>query len=305
MSSLISCNKREYKNIRRQQGSTWCIVAVVMAVLEVSGALADRYHPVNPALRSATVPNAEELKPQYWAQQAEQAIKARSTLAEPRGEARNVILFLGDGMSVPTLAAARIYSGQQRGATGEETELFFESFPTTGLLKVGDSACTATAYLCGVKTNSGCIGVSAAVNRGDCAAARVSANQVQSIGEWALADGRDVGLVTTARVTHASPSGMYAKVPERAWENDVAVKKAGHKNTTCPDIAYQLVHMNPGNKFKVILGGGRRNFLPVCVIDEEGFRGIRKDGQNLIEDWQQSKARLNATYKYIWNRDQL
>ena len=62
--------------------------------------------------------------------------------------AKNVILFLGDGMSVPTLTAARMYMG------GEEKSLSFEEFPHLGMSKtycvdyqVADSACTATGAL--------------------------------------------------------------------------------------------------------------------------------------------------------------
>lgn len=46
------------------------------------------------------------------------------------GVAKNVILFLGDGMSIPTLAATRVYYG------GEEMELSFERLPHTALSKV-------------------------------------------------------------------------------------------------------------------------------------------------------------------------
>jgi len=61
-------------------------------------------------------------------------------LARPEftGKAKNVILFLGDGLSIPTLAAARTYLGQLQGHTGEETVLSFEAFPHTGLSKVKD-----------------------------------------------------------------------------------------------------------------------------------------------------------------------
>lgn len=59
--------------------------------------------------------------------------------------------------------------------------------------QIPDSACTATAYLCGVKNNYGTIGISAAVSRNDCEAAQNPANQVESIADWALSDGRDVG----------------------------------------------------------------------------------------------------------------
>jgi Alkaline phosphatase len=44
--------------------------------------------------------------------------------------AKNVIMFLGDGMSFATVAAARMYLG------GEEQELSFEKFPHYGFSKV-------------------------------------------------------------------------------------------------------------------------------------------------------------------------
>lgn len=50
--------------------------------------------------------------------------------------ARNVILFIGDGMSIPTLAATRSYLGQKFGLVGEDIKLSFEEFPYTGLSKV-------------------------------------------------------------------------------------------------------------------------------------------------------------------------
>lgn len=50
--------------------------------------------------------------------------------------AKNVILFLGDGMSIPTLTASRIYLGQKHGTSGEQSRLSFEEFPHVGLSKV-------------------------------------------------------------------------------------------------------------------------------------------------------------------------
>lgn len=50
--------------------------------------------------------------------------------------AKNVIFFLGDGMSVPTVVAARTLMGQLEGKSGEESQLSFEKFPFVGLSKV-------------------------------------------------------------------------------------------------------------------------------------------------------------------------
>ena len=59
------------------------------------------------------------------------------------------------------------------------------------------------------------------------------------------------GVVTTTRITHASPAGVYAKVANRTWEHDAQVKQMGHDPTRCPDIAMQMINQHPGNKLKV------------------------------------------------------
>lgn len=53
-----------------------------------------------------------------------------------KSRAKNVIIFLGDGMGMTTVTAARIYKGQQKGKSGEEENLVFDEFPHTGLAKV-------------------------------------------------------------------------------------------------------------------------------------------------------------------------
>lgn len=79
---------------------------------------------------------SEETSSTFWNDRAQQ--KLRDHLAKKQYDkvAKNVIFFLGDGMSIPTLAAARIYLGQNRGQTGEESHLSFEKFPHVGLSKV-------------------------------------------------------------------------------------------------------------------------------------------------------------------------
>ena len=84
------------------------------------------------------------------------------------GRARNVIVFLGDGMSLTTVAAARILAGQRAGGPGEEHLLSWEHFPATAFSKTyntdaqtPDSAGTMTAIATGVKTHMGAIGVGA------------------------------------------------------------------------------------------------------------------------------------------------
>ena len=47
------------------------------------------------------------------------------------GKAKNVILFVGDGMSLTTVAAARILDGQRKGGPGEENRLSLGALPRT------------------------------------------------------------------------------------------------------------------------------------------------------------------------------
>ncbi|XP_059054727.1 membrane-bound alkaline phosphatase-like [Achroia grisella] len=259
-----------------------------------------------------TVKIQEEADPAFWLNEARLGIESRLSNTLNRNKARNVVLFLGDGMSLPTLAAARTLQGQREGRTGEESQLFFETFPTTGLSKTycvdaqtADSACTATAYLCGVKANRGTLGVTADVLRTNCTLVSPQ-HYVHSIAEWALADGRDAGIVTTTRVTHASPAGVYAHSAERDWESNADVLEDCPMTPNMPaDIAQQLVHSYPGTHLKVILGGGRREFLPVTVVDEEGTEGKRLDGRNLIDEWLEDKTARNVSHEYVWNRREL
>jgi alkaline phosphatase len=74
----------------------------------------------------------------YWRHQAQNTLRQKLARRLLTGKAKNVIMFLGDGLSIPTLAAARTYLGQSQGHTGEETVLSFEAFPHTGLSKVNN-----------------------------------------------------------------------------------------------------------------------------------------------------------------------
>ncbi|MDX2233073.1 MAG: alkaline phosphatase, partial [Hyphomonadaceae bacterium] len=83
--------------------------------------------------------------------------------------ARNVIIFVGDGMGVTTVTATRIFAGQRQGKDGESHTLAMDTFPHVALSRtyghdsqISDSAPTATALLSGVKTREGVIGLTSA-----------------------------------------------------------------------------------------------------------------------------------------------
>ncbi|XP_073529224.1 alkaline phosphatase, tissue-nonspecific isozyme-like [Phyllobates terribilis] len=213
-------------------------------------------------------------------------------------------MFLGDGMGVTTITAARIYQGQLAGRPGEENILEMEKFPHVALSKVynvdaqvPDSAGTGTAYLCGVKTNSGTLGVSAAANYGVCTSA--NGNEVESILHRAKLAGKSVGIVTTTRVQHASPAAAYSHSANREWYSDNEMTQ-NMINSGCKDIAYQLVH---NTEIDVILGGGRAYMNPKGTPDPEyptstSSQAVRKDGLNLINLWLNKREGS----KYVWNK---
>ncbi|XP_057666738.1 uncharacterized protein LOC130900250 [Diorhabda carinulata] len=247
-----------------------------------------------------------EKKKLHWNQQAVSTVKEKLLRKLNRNLAKNVILFLGDGMSIPTISATRVYIG------GEEKQLSFEKFPYAGFSKTycvdhqtADSACSATAYLGGVKANKATIGVSAAVSRKNCSAMKNPENQVDSIARLFQLNGKRTGLVTTTRVTHASPAGVFAHTAYRHWESDSDVLDSHENPKECQDIAHQLIFEATGKNLNVILGGGRKKFIPAYDRDEEGKRGERCDHLDLIREWGKQKDKAGAKYEYVWNKDQL
>ncbi|KAG7261330.1 hypothetical protein CRUP_035729 [Coryphaenoides rupestris] len=105
--------------------------------------------------------------------------------------------------------------------------------------QIPDSAATATAYLCGVKTNLNTIGVNAAARNGICRSQK--GNEVTSILKWAKDAGKAVGIVTTTRVQHATPATSYAHSASRKWYSDADLPAAA-KRDNCTDIASQLLN---------------------------------------------------------------
>lgn len=78
----------------------------------------------------------QEDHPTFWRENAQNTLRDQVLRNRNENIAKNVILFMGDGMSLATVAAARVYLGQQHGYRGDESSLSFEKFPYTGLSKV-------------------------------------------------------------------------------------------------------------------------------------------------------------------------
>ena len=232
----------------------------------------------------------------------------RTRVAERRSDARakNVILFVGDGMGISTVTAARILAGQLAGGNGEENLLSFETFPQLALSKTyntnqqtPDSAGTMTAMITGVKTLAGVLSVDGSVRRGDCASSLDAG--VPSLVELAEDAGFATGVVSTARVTHATPGATFSHTPERDWEVDTTMPAAALK-AGCEDIAAQFLSFDHGDGVDLLMGGGRAMFMPEAQDDPEYpfLAGRRADGRDLIAEWQAA----NPGAHYVWNAEQ-
>lgn len=253
----------------------------------------------------AAAPAPAEENAEQWFEDGAQAARDGAELRPVQRRARNVILFVGDGMGVSTVSAARILEGQIRGETGEENLLSFEKFPYLSLSKTystdgqtPDSAPTMSAMVTGIKTRQGVIGLTQEAVYGDCASA--DGREVVTLLELAEFLGLSTGVVSTARLTHATPAATYAHTPNRDWESDAELTDEAKANG-CKDIAAQLVDFPFGNGVEVALGGGRSYFLPNTAADPEdaGSTGRRKDGRNLPQEWD-----AQPRSAYVWNKTQ-
>ncbi len=241
-----------------------------------------------------------------WAQDGQAALAAAKKLLPNTQHAKNVILFLGDGMGISTITASRIFEGQQKGQEGERNQLAFEKLPYLSLSKTysanqqtPDSAPTMTAIVTGAKTNDGELSVNQSVTRAESSNAVIQANKLTTILEQAELSGRATGVVSTARVTHATPAATYAHTAERDWETNSQAKG------DVKDIAAQLIDNfgtgGIGDGLEVAMGGGRTNFMPNTQVDPEyhDIKGRRSDGRDLIAEFQNKFAA-----QYVWNKAQ-
>lgn len=238
-----------------------------------------------------------------WEKMGEETLAAAKQKTPDTGRAKNVILFIADGMDITTITAGRILAGQQEGKLGEEHVLAFETLPWTGLSKTyntnsqtPDSAGTATAMMTGHKTKMGVINVDQTVLHGDCEAGL--AKPLASIMKDADAAGARIGVVSTARLTHATPAAVYASSADRNWEADTDLPEGAEG---CTDIAAQLIEAAGQYPLDVALGGGRGNFLPADAADPEydDKTGKRGDGRNLTEEW----TALAKGNSFVWDKE--
>lgn len=256
--------------------------------------------------------NIEETE-EYWLQREAETLQRIEDDEPITGRAKNVILFIGDGMGVSTVTAARILAGQQLGLKGggEEHQLAMDKLPWSAFSKTysvnqqtSDSAPTATAILHGVKTKDGIIGLGPSVIPDNYKSVNAQ-NRVPSILHVAKRLGKAAGIVTTTTLTHATPGSTYAYAPSRSWESDANIYSESRAAyyAAYPDIARQLIEFSDSQQLPqidVALGGGWHKFLPKRA-DKDEPTGERLDNRDLTKEWTQRFE--NA--KYVNNRKDL
>lgn len=181
------------------------------------------------------------------------------------GIAKNLILFIGDGMGISTITAGRIFDGQSQGKPGEEHSLAFEDFENVAMIKtynydaqVPDSAGTATAMMSGYKARIGTLNVPP----NDLLAGCGDRPAPPTLARRAADKGLAVGIVSTTRITHATPAAVFSHVANRDWEADTDVQDNASASG-CRSIAAQLV--DPSTPVNLALGGGAKEFTDAQI----------------------------------------
>ncbi len=158
------------------------------------------------------------------------------------GQARNVILFLGDAGGIPTLNIASIYQ------YGHPQELFVQQMPNMGLMDtsaadnwVTDSAAGMSAIVTGQKTNNGVISQSSAAVRG-----KRDGEILETILEHAEQRGLSTGVVSNMNITDATTAACYAHANDRSASGPIFA---------------QIFSPRFGDGVDVVIGAGRNSVL--------------------------------------------
>ena len=225
----------------------------------------------------------------------------------PKRHAAHLILFIGEGLDVSAIAAARARKLTRAADGGPQTRLSFEAFPATAIVKTDsdrsqgrESTGSMTTIMTGARVRRASIGMDDTVGRGQCHGAQT--HMLASLLEQAKDAGLAAGIVTTARVTRAVPAAAYAHVSDRDWEVDSRMPALALQEG-CLDIARQLVEFDHRGGLDVAFGGGRLAFITADEADpqEPIRRGVRGDGRDLIAAWRSR----NPSGLYVWTAAQL
>ena len=197
---------------------------------------------------------------------------AQSNSAPNPTKARNVILFIGDGMGDSEITIARNYHIGAAGRlemdalphTGSVTTYSLQEKDPTKPNYVTDSAAGGTAWATGMKTSNGRISTAASTNA-----------VLKTIVEMAQARGMRIGNVTTAELVDATPAVLASHISYRRCYGPKEMARCDKERKSqggLGSIAEQLVD----HKLDVMLGGGRKRF-------DAAIEGGPYDGQTVLQ----------------------
>jgi len=157
---------------------------------------------------------------------------------------KNILLFIGDGMGITQISAAKIIKGT----------LNLDQFKVMGLLTthsaddlITDSAAAGTALATGYKTNNGMI------------AQQPDGTRLKTIIEYAIQKNKATGMVVSSSITHATPAAFLT-------------------HTTSRDNHYDIAEQMAQSNVDVLLGGGWGYFVPQTVSGS-----LRRDDKDLLK----------------------
>ncbi|WP_375417284.1 alkaline phosphatase [uncultured Hymenobacter sp.] len=253
----------------------------------------------------------------------------------------NVILYIGDGFGIAPKTAARMAMGQ--GADGKRFDTD-ANFKVLAMDKLRYNATVTTHSLNSWITDSGpgaavyASGKKGKIDNDMITLDPTNGQAIETILEAAKKQGYAVGLVSTARITHATPAAFASHMWNRDLEDYIAAQyiastqaeyEAIYNSSPTASFRYSaardwvLPTPKVGVELDVLLGGGARHFLPAvptggtaspsaAVVDAAGaairnaagtavtLRGTRADGIDLVKYAVESR-----NYKYVNSRDAL
>ncbi|WP_320175488.1 alkaline phosphatase [Maridesulfovibrio sp.] len=171
------------------------------------------------------------------------------------GAPKYVFYFIGDGLGPTQRMAAELYNKMEK--NDAEAKLLMNTFPQSALVTtysdntlITDSAAGGTALACGFKTTNGYLGK------------LPDGTDIKSVAEAAKENGYAVGIITTTRLTHATPAAFSSHNPDRNAENAIAVDQAD-------------------SGFDFFAGGGYRHY--VAKDNAQGLKSKRKDDVDVVK----------------------
>jgi len=200
----------------------------------------------------------------------------KSTVADGKGQAKYVFLFIGDGMAMPQINAAEVFSTARSSKDISITKLGFTSFPVTGLTTthdagtfITDSASAGTAIATGNKTLSGVINMDAGKTQ-----------KYKNLAEYVKESGRKVGLVTTVTLNHATPACFYGSVASRSDMYNLAVQAANSNVDYFAGGAFQQRRGRNNDQIDAIDIAKQNGFT--YVDTKAGFEALKQGAGKVI-----------------------